>query len=88
MLQVLEVSQSTFDRWRNQDGGMKAEEAKRLKEVSRPECSLGPDRQAMPLMRLQKNDRFWPGETWIAWLANFTVDPGVTSGVCFLKRLL
>jgi putative transposase len=33
VLQVLEVSQSTFDRWRNQYGGMKAEEAKRLKEL-------------------------------------------------------
>jgi putative transposase len=31
VLQALEVSQSTFDRWRNQYGGMKAEEAKRLK---------------------------------------------------------
>jgi putative transposase len=33
VLQSLEVSQSTFDRWRNQYGGMKAEEAKRLKEL-------------------------------------------------------
>jgi len=29
--QVLEVSEQTFHRWRNQYGGMKAEEAKRLK---------------------------------------------------------
>ena len=33
VLQALEVSESTFDRWRNQYGGMKAEEAKRLKEL-------------------------------------------------------
>ena len=33
VLQTLEVSESTFDRWRNQYGGMKAEEAKRLKEL-------------------------------------------------------
>jgi putative transposase len=33
VLQALEVSQSTFDRWRNQYGGMKATEAKRLKEL-------------------------------------------------------
>jgi len=33
VLQTLEVSQGTFDRWRNQYGGMKAEEAKRLKEL-------------------------------------------------------
>ena len=33
VLQTLEVSQSTFDRWRNQYGGMKAAEAKRLKEL-------------------------------------------------------
>ena len=33
VLQALEVSQSTLDRWRNQYGGMKAQEAKRLKEL-------------------------------------------------------
>ena len=33
VLQALEISESTFDRWRNQYGGMKAEEAKRLKEL-------------------------------------------------------
>jgi transposase-like protein len=32
-LQALEVSQSTYERWRAQYGGMKAEEAKRLKEL-------------------------------------------------------
>lgn len=31
--QVLEVSEPTYHRWRNQYGGMKAEEAKRLKEL-------------------------------------------------------
>jgi putative transposase len=31
VLQLLEVSESTYLRWRNQYGGMKAEEAKRLK---------------------------------------------------------
>jgi putative transposase len=31
--QALEVSEQTFHRWRNQYGGMKAEEAKRLKEL-------------------------------------------------------
>ena len=33
VLQTLEVSESTFERWRNQYGGMKSEEAKRLKEL-------------------------------------------------------
>ena len=32
VLKVLEVSEATFNRWRNQYGGMKSEEAKRLKE--------------------------------------------------------
>jgi transposase-like protein len=32
-LQTLEISQSTYERWRSQYGGMKAEEAKRLKEL-------------------------------------------------------
>ena len=31
--QSLAVSEQTFHRWRNQYGGMKAEEAKRLKEL-------------------------------------------------------
>ena len=31
--QALETSEQTFHRWRNQYGGMKAEEAKRLKEL-------------------------------------------------------
>lgn len=31
--QRLEISEATFHRWRNQYGGMKAEEAKRLKEL-------------------------------------------------------
>jgi transposase-like protein len=31
--QVLETSEQTYHRWRNQYGGMKAEEAKRLKKL-------------------------------------------------------
>lgn len=33
VLQTLEVSESTYQRWRTQYGGMKAAEAKRLKEL-------------------------------------------------------
>ena len=33
VVQVLEVSEQTYHRWRNQYGGMKSEEAKRLKEL-------------------------------------------------------
>lgn len=33
VLQMLEVSESTYLRWRNQYGGMKSEEAKRLKQL-------------------------------------------------------
>jgi len=33
VLQALEVSESTLERWRSQYGGMKAEEARRLKEL-------------------------------------------------------
>ena len=33
VLQALEISEPTLDRWRSQYGGMKAEEAKRLKEL-------------------------------------------------------
>ena len=40
LLQSLEVSQSTPDRWRAQYGGMKAEEAKRLKELEKENSRL------------------------------------------------
>lgn len=33
LLQALEVSEQTYYRWRNQYGGMKSEEAKRLKQL-------------------------------------------------------
>lgn len=33
VVQTLEISEQTFHRWRNQYGGMKAEEARRLKEL-------------------------------------------------------
>ena len=33
VLQSLEISESTYERWRKQYGGMKSEEVKRLKEL-------------------------------------------------------
>ena len=33
VLQALEVSEATYHRWRNQYGGMKSEEAKRLRQL-------------------------------------------------------
>lgn len=33
VLQTLEVSEGTYHRWRNQYGGMKSEEARRLKDL-------------------------------------------------------
>lgn len=33
VLQALEVSEATYHRWRNQYGGMKSEQARRLKEL-------------------------------------------------------
>ena len=33
VLVALEVSEATYHRWRNQYGGMKSEEAKRLKQL-------------------------------------------------------
>ena len=38
--QRLEVSEQTFHRWRNQYGGMKASEAKRLKELEQENTRL------------------------------------------------
>jgi len=40
VLQHLEVSEPTFHRWRNQYGGMKATEAKRLKELEQENARL------------------------------------------------
>ena len=37
---VLEVSESSFHRWRGQYGGMKADDAKRLKELERENATL------------------------------------------------
>jgi transposase-like protein len=36
----LEVTESTFHRWRNQYGGMKADDAKRMKELERENVRL------------------------------------------------
>jgi len=36
---ALEVSEQTFHRWRNQYGGMKADDAKRLRELERENAS-------------------------------------------------
>lgn len=38
--QALEVSEASFHRWRNQYGGMKAQEAKRLKELEHENVRL------------------------------------------------
>ncbi|RMF89483.1 MAG: hypothetical protein D6741_17880, partial [Planctomycetota bacterium] len=38
--QSLEISEQTFHRWRNQYGGMKAEEAKRRKELEQENARL------------------------------------------------
>jgi len=37
---TMEVSEATFHRWRNQFGGMKADDAKRLKELERENRQL------------------------------------------------
>lgn len=37
---ALEVSEPTYHRWRNQYGGMKADDAKRLKELERENTRL------------------------------------------------
>jgi transposase-like protein len=38
--QALGVSEQTIHRWRNRDGGMKAQEAKRLRELEDENCRL------------------------------------------------
>ena len=40
VLQALEVSEATYHRWRNQYGGMKSEEAKRLKLLEQENARL------------------------------------------------
>ncbi len=38
--EALEISEQTFHRWRNQYGGMKADDARRLKELERENALL------------------------------------------------
>ena len=40
VVQTLEISEQTYHRWRNQYGGMKAEEAKRLKQLEQENSRL------------------------------------------------
>ena len=40
VLQALEVSEQSYYRWRNQFGGMKSSEAKRLKEIEQENARL------------------------------------------------
>ena len=40
VLKTLEVSEATFHRWRNQYGGMRSEEAKRLKDLEGGDARL------------------------------------------------
>ena len=40
VIQHLEISEATYHRWRNQYGGMKAEEARRLKELEQENARL------------------------------------------------
>lgn len=40
MCRALEISESSFHRWRNQFGGLKADDAKRLKELEKENATL------------------------------------------------
>ena len=40
VFQALEISEATYHRWRNQYGGMKAQEARRLKELEQENARL------------------------------------------------
>jgi len=51
VVQQLEISEQTFHRWRNQYGGMKANEAKRLKELEQENARL---RKAVADLTLDK----------------------------------
>ena len=39
-LEISEISESSFHRWRNQYGGMKADDAKRLKDLEKENATL------------------------------------------------
>ena len=45
---ALEVSEPTYHRWRNQRGGMKADDARRLKELERENAQL---KRIVPIRR-------------------------------------
>lgn len=44
----LDVTESTFHRWRNQYGGIKADDAKRLKELERENARLSASLRTPP----------------------------------------
>ena len=49
VLRHLEVSESSWNRWRAQYGGMKADEAKRLKELERENATVEEARRGQTL---------------------------------------
>ncbi len=51
VVQALGVSEATFHRWRNQYGGMKAEEARRLKELEIENARLKKAVAGLPVSR-------------------------------------
>lgn len=62
VLQALEVSEGTYHRWRNQYGGMKSEEARRLKELEEENRKLKEivAEQALDIRMLQYvNSKNW-----------------------------
>ena len=54
----LGVSEATYHRWRNQFGGLKIEDAKRLKELERENATLG------LLVTRRRRDRAPRGAVW------------------------
>lgn len=78
----MEIGEATYHRWRNQHGGMKAEEAKRLKELEQENARLKKMVADLMLEKEKKNSVIGQsGKTWrkLRWPEN---DP------CLRKQLL
>jgi putative transposase len=63
----LEISEQTYHRWRNQFGGMKADDAKRLRELEREGPAMALRCQALVLGRFDLRGSCHVAGTVILW---------------------
>ena len=78
----LEITESTWHRWRNQYGGMKADDVKRLKELERENARLKKivADQALDIDMLKELNRDAPIDQIGPWRRSRLEEPGTPPG--------